>query len=397
MLLMRGLVCFAAVLALCVSAHATNVSNITTTTVPTTQPVSKPTSRAGSPPDSLRWLNDGLHDLDRQMAKIDPRVTPKAFSPTFYWENDGAYTKIYDPSDRHYTAGAGLSMQWQSLLSDDLISSIPSIDNEYASKDPRITYASGIIASLRIYTPRDLDNPEPMQDDRPYAGWTYAGPILQRADRSANTPTMEHFELDLGTMGPRSQAGYAQYSVHQTFGAETPEGWRYQTHDECGADFKYQRHWRTDLQTDADGQPIAQLIPYADTTLGTIHVNASVGAVLRYGVNLPDDFGPSRLDWPGDFTSPLAGQSTDSSIYVFVRPAVRAVAHDATMGDSFFHDNIVEAEPNPLVFEIQAGIAVHFTNHVKLTYSQTFDSLEFEGQKQWDSYGSLVLSSEWTW
>lgn len=345
----------------------------------------------------MRWFNNGLHDIDHQLTKIDPRTTPRAISPTYYWENDGGFAKIYDPTDRHYTAGVGLSLQWQNKWSDDVISAIPSIDDEYASKNPRVTYASGIIGSMRMYTPRNLSDPQPMFDDRPYAGWTYAGLILQRADRTDDTPTMEHFELDFGTMGQRSQAGYIQYSVHNAFDQERPLGWANQVQNEYGGDFKYQRHWRMDLDTNTAGKPIAQFIPYADTMLGTIHMNASVGAVLRYGVNLPDDFGPPRQDWPADFTSPLAGQSTDSGIYFFLRPAGRLVLHDATMGKSFFHDNIVEADPYPLVFEIQAGIAMHFTNHVKLTYAQTFDSLEFEGQQQWDSYGSLTLSSEWTW
>lgn len=394
----RGLAASSIVSMLCVSAYASAAPNTGPSTPPATQPVSKPTSRIStSPPDSLHWLNNGLHDLDHQLAKIDPRTTPSAIAPTFYWDNDGGFTKIYDPTDRDYTSGTGVSLQWQNELSNDLISSIPSIDDEYAPKDARVTYASGIIGSLRMYTPRNLSDPDPMFDDRPYAGWTYAGLILQRADRADNTPTMEHFEFDFGTMGQNSQAGYIQNAVHGFFDQEEPLGWKYQVQNEVGGDFKYQRHWRMDLAADTMGKPIAQFIPYADTTLGTIHMNASVGAVLRYGVNLPDDFGPPRQDWPGDFTSPLAGQTTDSGIYVFLRPAGRLVLHDATMGDSFFHDNIVEVDPYPLVFEIQAGIAAHITNHVKVTYSQTFQSLEFEGQQQWDSYGSLVLSSEWTW
>lgn len=365
---------------------------------PTTRPVSpttEPHPKSGS--SVQRWLDDRFHDLDRRLAEIDPRITPKAFSPTLYWENDGGATKIYDPTDRHYTAGAGFSIQWQSHLTNDIVSGIPSLDDEFAPDQPDVTYASGIIGSLRMYTPRDLSQTEPMFDDRPYAGWTYVGLILQRANRDGDTPTMEHLELDLGTMGPRSQAGYTQYSVHGVFDEEEPLGWRFQVQNEYGADLKYQRRWRMDLMDGRDGKPALQLLPYADATLGTIHINGSAGAVLRYGVSLPDDFGPSRQDWPGDFTSPLAGQSSDSGFYVFVRPAGRVVLHDATMGNSFFHDNIVEVDPFPFVFEVQVGFAAHFSNHVKITFSQTFNSLEFEHQQQWDSYGTLVLSGEWTW
>ena len=318
-------------------------------------------------------------------------------SVSLYWENDGAYTKPIDISDRHYTAGVGLSLQWQSGLTDTVMGVIPSIGSEFAPGRAGVSYAGGFVTSLRIFSPTELKDSRPIYDDWPYAGWTYAGLIGQRANRAAATPTMEHFEVDFGTLGRQSQAGYVQWAVHDTFDQTLPQGWENQVKNEVGGDAKYARLWRTDLTKADDGTPRLQLIPYLNCTAGTIHINAGGGAVLRYGVNLPDDFGPSRLNWPGDFTSPAAGHTGGCGFYVFVRPELRAVAHDSTLGSSFFRDNIVEQDPNPLILEVQAGIAARLTNHVKLTYSQTVMSPQVEDQVTWDSYGTIVLSSEWTW
>lgn len=326
-----------------------------------------------------------------------PAGRPDAFSVTYFWENDGAYTKIYDPSDRNYTAGIGLSLQWAGEKMDRIGGAIPSIGGEFDPDRPGVTYAGGAMAMLKIYTPRELSDPRPIANDRPYAGWTYLGLMLQRADRGRATPTAEHLELDIGLLGPMSQAGYMQELVHDEFEQEEPRGWRHQVQNEVGVDLKYQRRWRYNVAQDENGMPIAQVLPYADATVGTVHINASAGAVFRYGVNLPDDFGPARQDWGRDYTSAQGGTSRGPTAYVFIRPAGQVVVHDTTLGDSFFQDNPVEVDPYPVVFEVQAGIAVQLFGHVLFQYSQTFNSLQYEGQPEWDSYGSLVVSGEWVW
>lgn len=390
----RGLLGIAIVSTLYVAAHAAAAAD----TAPATRPVANPASHVSATPTvGERWPSSSPHDLDRDMTTANPRATRNALSPTIYWENDGGFTKPIDISDRHYTAGVGLSLQWQNALTDDLMGIMPSIGDEFAPDKPKVSYAGGVIASMRMYSPSDLENPNPISDDWPYAGWSYIGVIGQRADRAAATPTMEHFELDFGTMGRQSQAGYVQWAIHTLFDQTRPEGWDHQVKNEVGGDAKYEHSWRMNLTRADDGTPRLQMIPYIDGTAGTIHINAGGGAVIRYGVNLPDDFGPSRMAWPGDFTSPSAGNTGGPGFYLFVRPELRAVGHDSTLGNSFFRDNTVKQDPNPLVLEVQAGIALRLSNHIKLVWSQTVMSPQVEDQVTWDSYATIVLSSEWTW
>jgi hypothetical protein len=53
---------------------------------------------------------------------------------SLFWENDGNVTKPNNSSDRHYTAGAGVAVQWQSPETRDLAGALPSWEGEF-SKD----------------------------------------------------------------------------------------------------------------------------------------------------------------------------------------------------------------------------------------------------------------------
>ena len=293
-------------------------------------------------------------------------------------------------------------MQWQSPGTTEVLSKIPSIAGEFDADRPGVSYAGGFLVSMNIYTPKSILDPEIRPDDRPYAGWAYAGFIGQRTNRDATTPVFEHWELDAGALGPMSRAGDVQKWVHENFDEQHPEGWEYQVRDEVGLDLKYQRRWRFDLMTsERPTGPGLQLIPDAGATLGTLHINATAGATLRFGWNLPDDFGPGRMRYADDFTRPLGssdGLDRGISGYFFVRPGVRAVAHDATLGNSFFrNDNPVEVDSQPVGGDVAAGVVVTFFRHWRFGWTHTFVSPEFKGQGAWHSFGTLTLSGVYAW
>ncbi len=341
---------------------------------------------------SLLAQSDEVPDQTRQ---------DDAVGLSIFWENDGGFTKGIGPTDQYYTSGSGGALQWKSGATSDLVGMIPSIGGEFARGEGR-SYSAGFVFALTMFTPKDILDPNIRPDDRPYCGWTYGGLMVQRANRQLGTPAMEHFEIDVGAMGPQSRAEDAQKFIHRKFDqARDPEGWQYQTQNEYGVDFKYVRRWRIGLMSPTrEHGPGMDLIPDAGFTAGTIHINATAGATLRYGWNLPDDFGPGRLSRPADFTRPLSRtsglQSGDISGYFFIRPGIVLVAHDATYGDSFFYDNQVEVDPNPVVGDFTAGVAVMFLRHCQLTYAQNWFTPEFEGQNSWHSIATVMLSLVYT-
>lgn len=328
------------------------------------------------------------------------RYEPGAIGLSLFYENDGGYVSLMNQTDCWYTAGIGAAVQWQSESTSQLVSDIPSIGGEFDYDRPQTSYAAGVVYSMNIFTPVDLRDSKPIYDDRPYAGWAYVGFLVQRAQRDAGTPAFESMELDLGTLGPASRAGSLQKWIHENFDSgDYPEGWGYQVDNEFGADFKYQRRWRFELLEPRADTFGADLIPDASFTAGTVHINATAGAMFRAGWQLPDDFGPAKMQSLGDFTRPFgrADGAQGISAYFYVRPAINVVAHDATFGNSFFQDNMISQDTDPVVVQGTFGVCLLFLKHCQFSYSQTFVSPEFTDQDRWHSYASLNFSFVTAW
>jgi len=337
-------------------------------------------------------------DLSVGAAASAPR--PTALGITCFSENDGASTSASGQTDRWYTSGTGLALQWQSEPTDKLVARIPSFGNEFAADQPHVSYAMGTILSLSIYTPANLAPVEPQFGDRPYASWGYSGIIVQRANRALRTPVFEHMELNVGILGPSSSGDDVQKWVHSNIAGSDPNGWDNQVRDEPAVDLKYMRRWLHDLQT-PEGTSSAgmQLIPEAAFSLGTVRTWVGGGATLRYGWNLPDDFGPGSLRFADDFTRTLDASVGKRAVsgYFYLRQRVRLVGHDATLGNSFFRDNPVSVNEQPVVGEVTAGVVIVFRRHWSVAYSQTWVSPEFQGQGRWHSYGSLNVQAVFAW
>lgn len=320
-----------------------------------------------------------------------------------YFENDGTIAKPNQRTDRHYTAGFGLAWQWRGPGIDEGLSRLPTIAGEF--RGPGVSTAMGALVGMEIYTPEDLSARTPQFDDRPYAGWTYVGVMAQRAARQREWPVFEHFELDIGTVGPDGYAGEVQRVVHQLFDQLEPNGWKHQVHDPIGADFKYIRRYRHSLVAGPGDAFAIDFIPEAGCVLGTIHTNVHAATTLRAGWNLPGDFGPGSMQSPADFTAShgeqhpwsLANLLRTCSGYFYLRPTGRFVAHDTTIEGSLWNDDPVEQRVEPWVAQLRAGVSVTMLGWIELGYSQTFTSREFKGQEHCDSYGAWTLSVTRSW
>ena len=76
--------------------------------------------------------------------------------------------------------------------------------------------------------------------DRPYAGFLYGG-FGVAADRGDRLDTLA---LEVGVVGPSSQADRTQTLVHDVLGAQKPRGWPTPLEDEPGVRLVYERKWR---------------------------------------------------------------------------------------------------------------------------------------------------------
>lgn len=314
---------------------------------------------------------------------LNPATATTPFSVAIYWVNDGSILKRNNAQDRHYTNGNAVTFAHRPDWAEGFAETA-------AFGESFNSTAAGYILGHMIFTPENINTTQLIRNDRPYAGYLFAGVYLQRA----NDDTFDHVQLDLGVVGPASQADHIQKDIHEWLDIDEPKGWKNQLHDEFTAQLYLRRKWRFDLHNisvfDTDIQH--QLIPHVELAVGSVYRNASAGATWRIGHNLPDDFGPGRL---ADVKAETGSTAHKTGGYGFIRITGRVVEHDLFIqGNSYKESHGVDTET--FVGEIQTGFAVY--HHYKgwllnANYSQTFASEQFDGQNGSDAFASIMLAA----
>jgi lipid A 3-O-deacylase len=291
-------------------------------------------------------------------------------------END-----IVSGLDQDYTNGIQLS--WTSGADDapswavDAANWLPFFSSEGTV---RVIYALG----QNIYTPSDIKLEDPPADDRPYAGWLYGSIGLT----SATETRLDQLNLQLGMVGPASLARQTQTWVHGIVGADKPRGWDHQLNNEPGIVLTYQRSWRAFISGEIWGFSF-DATPHLGGAVGNVFTYANGGATLRLGWNLPDDYGPPRIE-PSLPGSGFFEPQDDFGFYVFAGLDGRVVARNIFLDGNSFEDSH-SVEKNILVGDAQVGIA--FTiRAARLAYTHVFRTREFKGQNDADKFGALSLS-----
>jgi lipid A 3-O-deacylase len=292
---------------------------------------------------------------------------------TLYGENDGTFVKPLYRTDRHYTNGTKLVFTHQ-----------PDVNflkefaqwNGFGQNDGQVTTAMGYFYGQNLYTPDYVDAPALRpRHDMVYAGWMYGGIFAQRAADNQ----MEHLELNLGMIGPAAGGAATQRMVHDVIGAGEPVGWTHQLDNEVEADVTWLRRQRIAEQYFKRTENFDSHLEYG-ATAGSLHRNANMGIVLRYGINLPNDFGPGRLEAPA---SACVGKSTDvQTAYLFTRVGGKLVQYDRFLSG---------LTTEPAVAQLQVG-AVYRYKSLEISYSETFLTREYKEQGSTDSYGAINLT-----
>jgi lipid A 3-O-deacylase len=303
---------------------------------------------------------------------------------TFIEEND-----LVVQTDRHYTQGIRFSY----LHEDGFLPF--GMTNVYAAL-PEIGFQSevgktGYAVGQNIYTPANTSAENPPPNDRPYAGWLYLGLILQRRGSSVwDHPAQEDMELDLGIIGPWSLAEEAQTWIHKLRGFELPQGWDHQLENEPGVRLRYQRTVRF-RGFDLNGFQ-GEVLPHAGFSLGNVETSLRAGGTVRFGFNLPDDYGLQTID---SLAVSGAGRPMDGvrrsqwSVYAFSSAEGRVVGYNAFLDGNLFSEG-PSVEKEVLVGDFKAGLGIAY-RAVELAFTQTWRTPEFHGQRHQDSFGSVCL------
>jgi lipid A 3-O-deacylase len=298
-------------------------------------------------------------------------------------ENDS----LYFHTDKHYTQGIRFSVlgpsrdaaAWPFAF---LGAHTPVFAD--APADRRISYFLG----QSVFTPRDLKAKPPDPHDRPYAGWLYGGVSLLQRSRDGG---LENVELALGIVGPGAFGKFVQNDWHQFIGIPTARGWASQLQNEPGAVLSYDRLWRVTLAgSDAFG---IDVVPQAGATFGNVYTYGDAGGLLRIGSKLGADYGPARvrpaLSGTDYFDANAAGEAPGG--YFYVGALGRVVARNLFLDGNNFRMS-PSVEHKALVADVQSGMALFWSRHVKLDLSVVLRTQEFVGQHTPDVLGTATLA-----
>jgi hypothetical protein len=310
---------------------------------------------------------------------------------TFYLENDALFK-----TDRYYTNGIKVSWisrdlsKYRDLVTSPLLHGI--IERLPLINDPENQHTVSVSFGQSMYTPEDKERTDLITDDRPYAGFTYLGLGLH----SRNLNQMDTFELDVGIIGPHSYAEDCQGEFHKWLGVKIANGWEHQLNDEPIVNLYYERKWKTLHVRSSEGFGF-DCIPHVGLALGNAYTGANLGGQVRFGWNIPNDFGTFLIRPGSDSSSPL--DDTDPrffslfrriGVHLFFGVDGKAVARDILLdGNTFRDSHSVDKEPFVADFIGGVGVIIH---RVKITYSHVYRTKEFETQKDEQHFGAIAAS-----
>lgn len=236
-----------------------------------------------------------------------------------------------------------------------------------------------------MFAPNDLSRTDLIVGDRPYAGWLYGSAGML----SDTGKTLDNLVLTLGVVGPSAMAKQTQKFVHRVVGAPNPHGWDNQLDDEPGVMLTYERKWRGIIEASPFGVG-ADVMPHAGMSLGNVNTDASLGATLRLGYDLPADYGPPRIrpSLPGsDFFIP----TQELGGYLFATVEGRAVARNIFLDGNTFRGDSPHVDKEPLVGSLQFGVTVTY-GAARLSYTHVLMTKEFDTEQGHPVFGALTFS-----
>lgn len=297
-------------------------------------------------------------------------------------END-----VFFDTDRDYTNGLMLSYtlgpdstpQWL----DDAACALPFFNapsGDCSGRDVRRVIELG----QNMYTPTDITLVNPPLTDRPYAGFLYVGLGFVTDDKVEQ----QQLQLQLGVVGPASLADETQTWYHGLIGAHRPRGWDTQLKNEPALVLTYERSWRSFRSGEILGLSF-DLSPHIGGAIGNVYDYVNVGGALRLGLNLPDDFGPPRID-PSLPGSSFHEPSRKLSAYLFAGIDGRAIGRNLFLdGNSFTTSRHVAK--NPLVGDLEFGWVLAY-RRMRVAFTHVFRTKEYRTQPGVDQFGSVTVS-----
>lgn len=220
-----------------------------------------------------------------------------------------------------------------------------------------------------IYTPVDVTKAVLQPRDRPFGAWLHAGVAIDRvrldADDSRRRDQRSSLELDLGIVGPSALGKEVQTEWHSFWELQPIDGWQNQLHDEATLLLAGRNDWRLAFEQLGEREQL-DLLGHADWSLGNLRTGLDLGGTLRFGRDLPRDFG---LRSPG---------GEEHGGHLFVTGNLRLVEQDLFLNGNTSKDSH-SVPKEDLVGEVGVGFSMRL-GPMHLRLARTVRSDEFRWQ-----------------
>jgi hypothetical protein len=320
----------------------------------------------------------------------DSCLSPEFKTFTFYMEND-----IFAEKDGQYTNGFKLTWTRYGLeqLPEDAWAHrwlYPVVKRLGFAKKSGSEKALTFSVGQNIYTPDDIEETERIPDDRPYAGILYMELGFHRRFRNR----MHTLGLYAGIVGPHSYAEALQSEGHALFHNKEPKGWDHQLEDEpvlCLI-YDYKRKmFASNINAGAGGD----IIFNTGAGLGNVKTFCHAGLMMRYGWNVPNDFGNFPIQPATCFHSELkesvcGRHKKKYGAHLFFSAGCQLVLHDILLDGNTFRDSH-NVDKKPVIGIFMGGIGL-VTGRVKTVIAYVARTKSFDTQSETEAYGSMNVS-----
>lgn len=282
----------------------------------------------------------------------------------FKTENDAYLATL---NDRYYTNG--LFIYFRRAIN----------PKDFKPEVEKKTYEISI--GQKMYTPYWGSVPLKEDQDRPFAGYLYAGGAYSIFYKDEKVLKLS---AEIGTTGPNSLAQDAQKFLHETVGFYKPAGWEYQIKNEIAvnlsANYSKLLVRSNDKAVDLSAQGYANL----GTTFSGLG-----GSILFRAGRLNQLFNSSYHD--AVIGSSKTARLNKSEFFFYAKPQLNVVAYDATIQGSLFNnDSPITFGVKPIVFEQQFGLN-YSSNRFTADFNVIFKTKEVKSVAKAQNYGGISL------
>jgi lipid A 3-O-deacylase len=310
---------------------------------------------------------------------------------SFYFEND-----MFIGTDSDYTNGVKYSVISPDLapqiplhrtakiprIALDLFHSIPMIKDAPDETGHKVELALG----QAMYTPQDISRYDLIENDRPYAGYSYLAMSYHRkSDVEQGWSQMDTAEVQIGVVGPSSLAEKAQKFVHKTRDLQRPNGWEHQLKNELGITAAFERKWL--YHPTYQRRFCADIMPHTGVAVGNVMTYFNAGFEIRAGWNIPRNFAVSLIRPAG---STWSSQDSNLSLFLFTAVNGRFVLRDIFLDGNTFRDSH-HVNKKTLVADLSTGVTARY-RRLSLSLVNTHRTREFEQQPHHHDFASITLS-----